>query len=182
VVKRGQLDSLDVPEPAAIEIMLKPAGETEEHIGVLNEVLQELKGEIDRSTLQCIVVEDPKARYMIPPEIVEEVLKYVLGEFLIGLLGLELLHALGQQLHRAGTYLRSWVTDGNAPPRAAKAELDAALEEALAAARAHARTESDLLAASRRVEELMLRAGASRSETRDVVDTIKGVLGKYWTK
>lgn len=149
---------------------------------MLNEVLQKLKGEIDRSTLQCIVVEDPKARYMIPPEIVEEVLKHLLGEFLIGLLGLELLHGLGQQLHQAGTYLRSWVTGGNEPPPTAKAELDTALAEALAAARAHTRTEADLRAASQRVEELMLRAGASPSETRDVVDTIKEVVGQCWTK
>jgi hypothetical protein len=149
---------------------------------VLNEVLQELKGEIDRSTLQCMVVEDPKARYIIPPEIVEAVLKHLLGEFLIGLLGLELLRDLGQQLHRAGTYLRGWVTGGNEPPAAAKAELDAALEEALAAARAHARTEADLLAATQRVEKLMERAGAGPSETRDVVDTIKEVLGRCWTK
>lgn len=163
-------------------MMLKHAGETGEDIAVLNEVLQELKGEIDRSTLQCIVVEDPKARYMIPPEIVQEVLKHLLGEFLIGLLGLGLLQGLGQRLHRAGTYLRSWVTDGDEPPPAAKAELDVALEEALTAARAHARTQADLLDASRRVEELMRRAGASPSETRDVVDTLKVVLGKYWTK
>lgn len=149
---------------------------------MLSEVLQRLKGEIDRSTLQCIVVEDPNARYMIPPEIVEEVLKHLLGEFLIGLLRLELLHGLGQQLHKAGAYLGSWVTGGYAPPPAAKAELDIALEEALAAARAHARTEVDLKAASQRVEDLMLRAGASPSETRDVVDTIKDVLGQCWTK
>jgi hypothetical protein len=149
---------------------------------MLDEVLQELKGEIDRSTLQCIVVEDPKARYMIPPEIVELVLEHLLGEFLIGLLGLEILHGLGQRLHRAGTYLRNRVTGDDKPAPAAKAELDAALEEALAAARAHARTEADLLAASKRVEELMRRAGASPSETRDVVDALKGVLGRCWTK
>lgn len=151
-------------------------------IAMLNEVLQELKGEIDRSTLQCIVVDDPKARHMIPPEIVLEALKHLLGEFLIGLSragtpprpgapassGGELFAQLGDRRQRS------------APP--AKAELDVALEEALAAARAHAGTEADLLAASRRVEELMQRAGASPSETRDVVDTIKRVLGKYWTK
>ena len=101
---------------------------------MLNEVLRELTGEIDRSTLQCVVVEDPKARYVIPPEIVEEVLKHLLGEFLIGLLGLELLHGLGQQLHRAVRLFANWVTGGQ-PPRAAKVELDAALEEALVAAR-----------------------------------------------
>jgi hypothetical protein len=149
---------------------------------VLNAVLQELRGEVDRSTLQCVVVENPKARYIIPPQIVEEVLKHLLGEFLIGLLGLGILHGLGQRLHRAGADLRNWVTSGNEPVPAAKSEIDAALEEALAAARAHARTEAGLLAASKRVEELMHGAGASPSETRDVVDAIQRVLGRCWTK
>jgi hypothetical protein len=153
-----------------------------EETALLNDVLKQLKDEIDRSTLQCIVVKDSTARYMISPEIVDEVLKHLLGEFLIGLLGLELLHGLGQQLHLAGQYLRDWVAGGHEPPPIAKAELDTALETALEAARAHARSEADLLAATKRVEELMRRAGASSSETADVVNSLKGVLGRWWTK
>ncbi len=149
---------------------------------MLDEVLGELKQEIDRSTLQCIVVEDSSKRYMLPPELVDEVLKHLLGEFLIGLLGLELLHGLGQRLHMAGTYLRSWVSVGTKPTPADQTDLDAALEEALKAARAHARTEAQMLAASERVEALMRKGGASYAETRDVVDTVQGILGKCWTK
>ena len=145
----------------------------------LDAVMEELRGEIDRSTLQVIAMPDPTARYLLPQDILTEVLKYLLSEFLIGLLGLE---AVGQQLHAAGKLARDWVRTRQPPAAAEQAQLDAALEAAFKAARAHAHTEAQLRAASIRVEKLLKQSGAGPTETQDVLDSLNRVLSKSWTK
>jgi hypothetical protein len=150
---------------------------------MLGDILEDLRPEIDRSTLQAILVADASKRYSIPPELVEEALKILLAEFLIGLLGLDVFHDLGQRLREsASAYLAAWSAGRAAPAPPPKPELDEALEAAVQAARAHARTEAELQAATERVRALMRQAGASPSETRDVVETLTRVLGKSWTK
>jgi len=138
----------------------------------LDGVIEELRGEIDRSTLQVIAVADPTARYLLPQDIITEVLKVVVSEFLIGLLGLE----------AAGQLARDWVRTRTAPAAAEQAKLDAALEAAFKAARAHAHTEAQLRAASARVEKLLKASGAGPTETQDVLDSLNRVLAKSWTK
>ena len=77
---------------------------------MIDTLIEELKGEIDRSTLQVIAVPDPAARYLLPLDILTEVIKYLLGEFLIGLLGFEAMSLVGQRLHAAGQMARDWVS------------------------------------------------------------------------
>jgi hypothetical protein len=145
----------------------------------LDGVIAELRGEIDRSTLQVIAVPDPTARYLLPQDIITEVLKYVLSEFLIGLLGLE---AVGERLHAAGQLVRDWMVTRKPPAASEQAQFDAALEAAFKAARAHAHTEAQLRAASARVEKLLKASGAGPAETQDVLDSLNRVLAKSWTK
>ena len=101
---------------------------------MIDTVIEELKAEIDRSTLQVIAVPDPTARYLLPLDILTEVIKYLLGEFLIGLLGFEAMSAVGQRLHAAGQMARDWVANRQPPPPSEQAVLDAALEDAFQAA------------------------------------------------
>ncbi len=149
---------------------------------MIDTVIEELKAEIDRSTLQVIAVPDPTARYLLPLDILTEVIKYLLGEFLIGLLGFEAMSLVGARLHAAGQMARDWVANRQPPPPSEQAVLDAALEEAYQAARAHAHTEAQLRAASGRVEALLKQAGVGPSETQDVLDSLNRVLAKSWTK
>lgn len=67
---------------------------------------------------------------LVPQDVITEVLKYLLGEFLIGLLGFEALAGVAKRLHAAGALTRNWVTTGRGPAASEQAELDAALEEA----------------------------------------------------